>query len=38
LWEKNYFKGLHKDGTKFDEHQIKINSCPFLKLPNERLL
>jgi len=32
LWEKTYFRGEYKDGEKFEEHQIKINSCPFLNM------
>ena len=32
-WQKNYFRGTHKDGSKFDEHQSKFNVCPFMKLP-----
>jgi hypothetical protein len=32
-WEKNYFFGEHKDGTKFEEHQTRINSCPFKHPP-----
>ena len=33
-WQKNYFCGTHKDGSKFEEHQSKFNICPFMKLPN----
>jgi len=32
-WERTYFKGEHKDGSKFEEHQTRYNSCPFRHLP-----
>lgn len=36
IWEKNYFQGVHKDGTKFEEHQVKISACPFMNLPRAK--
>lgn len=32
-WQKNYFRGEHKDGTKFEDHQTKFSVCPFKRLP-----
>lgn len=30
-WQKNYFRGTHKDGSKIMDHQTKFNICPFVK-------
>lgn len=32
-WQKDYFRGVHKDGTRFGEHQSKFGVCPFAHLP-----
>lgn len=32
-WERTYFQGKHKDGSEFDEHQVRYKSCPFKHLP-----
>ena len=34
--ERDYMKGLYKDGVKFEDHQIRIPVCPFLKSQKER--
>jgi hypothetical protein len=36
MGERDYMKGIFKNGTKFKDHQIRIPVCPFMKSEKER--